>query len=283
MSISQKELNYYLNQGVRTKVTEGIYNEFPDEINKICRIIQGLLIHPGTLKELYNLNLPKERIQDRNIKTIQEILDKAKKLDNSPLTFSREPQKRVVAICKHFAMLLCSILREKGIPSRTRCGFATYFQGGWFEDHWICEYWDKKEKRWIRVDSQIDDIQIVAYHLDRNKLNFLDLPKGVFFPAGILWKLYRDGFIEGKVEGFSLEPEAFGEWYIRGNMLRDFFALNEIEYLYSEEDLLMKKGHKVTKKDLKLLDEIAEYTSNPDINFEKIRKLYKNNKKLIPK
>ena len=108
-------------------------------------------------------------------------------------------------------MLLCSILREQGIPARTRCGFATYFQGGWFEDHWICEYWNYQEKRWMRVDSQIDDIKLVSLSIDRNKINFFDLPKGVFFPAGVLWKLYRDGFVEGKVEGFLSEKDEFGE------------------------------------------------------------------------
>ena len=233
--ITKEELDFYKNQGIRTKIKKGTFDSFPNDISKICKIIQGLLIHPGTLKELYNINLPKSRINDRRLKTIQEIINKIKKLDKHSLLIPREPEKRVVAICKHFSMLLCSILREKGIPARTRCGFATYFLGGWFEDHWICEYWNDKQKRWIRVDSQIDDIQIVAYHINRTKINFLDLPKGVFFPAGILWELYREGFIEGKVEGFSLEPKGFGEWYIRGNMLRDFFALNEIEFLYSEK------------------------------------------------
>ncbi len=188
----------------------------------------------------------------------------------------------MVAICRQYSMLLCSILRERGIPARVRCGFSTYFQGGWFEDHWICEYWNKKKERWVRVDPQIDDIQIIAYNIDRFKINFLDLPKGVFFPAGILWKLYRDGFVEGKTQGFSGMPKYFGEWYIRGNLLRDFFALNEIEYLYSKESFLMKRNYKLTEKELKLLDKIAEYTSKPEINFEKLRKLYKNNKNLLP-
>jgi len=281
--VSKTELNFYKNQGVRTKVSKGTFDSFPNNILKICKIIQGLLIHPIPLKELYNLKLPQSRINDRKLRTIQEVIEKAKILDNSPLHITRNPKKRVVSICRIYSMLLCSILREKGISARARCGFATYFLGGWFEDHWICEYWNEKQKRWIRVDSQIDDIQIVAYHLDRTKINFLDLPKGVFFPAGVLWKLYRDGFVEGKVEGFSREPKGFGEWYIRGNMLRDFFALNEIEYFYSEEDILMEKNQKLTKKELQLLDKIAEYTSKPDINFTKLRKLYHDNKNLIPK
>ena len=45
----------------------------------------------------------------------------------------------------------------------------------------------------------------------------------------------------------------------------------------------MNKNKKLTHKELKLLDKIAEYTSRPDINFKKLRELYKNNKYLIPK
>lgn len=282
--ISNKELEFYKQQGPRTIVKKGVFDDFPDDIDKITRIIRGLLIHPSTIKPLRNLDLPKSRIQkERGFKTVQQILDRANKLDPSPLIIPREPKKRVVAICKHFSMLLCSILREKGIPARTRCGFATYFQGGWFEDHWICEYWNKKQKRWVRVDSQIDDLQAVAYHIDREEIDFLDLPKGVFFPAGVLWKLYREGFIDGRLAGFSDVNGASGGWYVRGNMLRDFFALNEIEYLYSEEDDLMSSNYKPNRRDLKLLDEIARLTVNADENFEKVRRLYLTKKSLRPK
>lgn len=280
---TKQELEYYKAQGIRTKVKKGIFDDFPDELDDIVRIIQGLLIHPCTLKRLYNLDLPQHRIKDKNLKTVQEIVNKARKLDKNSLTIPREPEKRVVAICKHFSMLLCSILREKGIPARTRCGFATYFINGWFEDHWICEYWNKKQNRWIKVDAQIDDIQAVKYNIDRNRIDFLNLPKGVFFPAGVLWKLFRDGFIGSRVEGFSGDNDDGGEWYIRGNMLRDFFALNEIEFLYSEQDLLMNTERKLKKEEIVLLDRIAKHTGKPHVNFKKIRQIYQENPHLIPK
>lgn len=280
MKILQEELNFYTKQGKRTKVKKGIFDIFPNDISKICRIIQGLLIHPCTLKRLYGLDFPMKRIKDRHLKTIQSIINKIFKLDKDSLLITREPKKRVVDVCRQFSMFLCSVLREKGIPARERCGFATYFINGWFEDHWICEYWNKKEKRWVRVDPQIDDIQIVGLHIDRKIINFLDLPKGAFFPAGVLWKLYREGFISGKLEGFSKGEK--GEQYIRGNMLRDFFSLNEIEYTYLEEDSIMSKK-KLNETDLKLLDKISKYTSKPEINFKQLRELFKKNKSLKPK
>jgi len=281
--ITERELDYYKHQGVRTKVEKGVFDSFPDDISKLCKIIQGLLIHPGTIKSLYNLNLPESRTEEINIKTIQEILNRAKKLDPSNLTISREPEKRVVAICKHFSMLLCSILREKGIPTRTRCGFATYFPGGWFEDHWVCEYWNSKEKRWIRVDPQIDNIQAKAYQIDTETIDLTDLPKETFFPAGIIWQMYRDGFVEGKTIGYSNNKEWAGEYYIRGNMLRDFFALNKTEYLYQELNDLMSADYKPNEQELLLLDKIADLTINIDEKFDELVNFYENNKNLRPK
>lgn len=280
--VTKKELEFYSHQGVRTEVPEGTFDDFPDSVEEIVKIIQGLLIHPGSI-DLYGIKMSKSRIKDRNLKTVQEVITKAKKLDKSSLIIARKPEDRVVGICKHFSMVLVSILRSKGIPARARCGFALYFKKGWFEDHWICEYWDREQKRWVRVDAQIDDILAVHLGINKNEINPLDLIKGEFFYGADIWKLYREDLIDGKISGFSLSPGLKGEWYIRGNMMRDFFSLNEIEYLYSEEDDLMSGYYNPNKKDLKFLDKIAKLTSKADKNFKKIRELYSRRKDLRPK
>ncbi len=263
--MNKEILEFYKKQGERTKVKKETFKSFPNDIKKICEIIRGLGIHPYDLSKI-GLNLPKERIKDRYLRTIQEVIDKIKKLDENNLTKSRKPEDKIVIICKHFAMLLASILREKGIPARCRCGFATYFKNGWFEDHWICEYWNGK--KWVRVDPQIDKLKSIKKQL--TKINFNDMPKDIFFPAGILWQLYRKNLISGDFCGFYHEKGENGEWYIRGNMLRDFFALNKIEYTYQEESKLMDRNYHPTKNDLKLLDQIAELTINSDKNFKEI-------------
>lgn len=276
--MNKEILEFYKKQGERTKVKKETFKSFPNDIKKICEIIRGLGIHPCDLSKI-GLNLPKERIKDRYLRTIQEVIDKIKKLDENNLTKSRKPEDKIVIICKHFAMLLASILREKGIPARCRCGFATYFKNGWFEDHWICEYWNGK--KWVRVDPQIDKTKSVKKQI--TSINFTDMPKDVFFPAGILWQLYRKNLLSGDFCGFSHEKGENGKWYIRGNMLRDFFALNKIEYTYQEESKLMDRNYNPTKNDLKLLDQIAELTINSDKNFKQIRKLYNLKINLRPK
>ena len=77
-----------------------------------------------------------------------------------------------------FALMLVTLLRAKGVPARSRCGFAAYFNPPNFEDHWVCEYWDAQERRWRLADPQIDDVW-------RGRLNIgfdtLDLPRSVSF------------------------------------------------------------------------------------------------------
>lgn len=270
-------LYFYRNQGPRTKVKKDTFHGFPKNIGNVCRKIRGLGIHPCDLHKI-NLELPSERTKDRYLKTVQEVVEKIRLIKDTDLTIERKPEDKIVIICKHFSMILASILREQGMPARCRCGFATYFSNGWFEDHWICEYWNGE--KWIRVDPQIDKIKSAKKQL--NTIDFTNMPKDIFFPAGILWKLYRQGFVSGDYCGFSHEDSERGEWYIRGNMLRDFFALNKIEYTYQEVSKLMDRDYEPNNDELKLLDKIADLTITVDKNFDKLTDFYKNNKNLIP-
>lgn len=277
-----KILDFYKAQGTRTKVEKGIFDDFPDDIKEICKIIQGLLIHPSAGLKLYDLNFPKDRIDDRYIKTLSESISKIQSIENKPLIECRHPNKRIVNNCRHFAMFICSVLREKGISARCRCGYAIYLEPGWFEDHWICEYWNKNEKKWIKVDSQIDDIHILWCSINRKKIDFTNLPKEAFLCAGVVWKLYRQGLIDGNLFGFSLGEKEYGEWHIRGNLFRDFFALNKIEYTYQELNKLVSKNYILTKKELLVFDKIADLTINVDEKFDQIINFYKENKDLVP-
>ena len=49
-----------------------------------------------------------------------------------------------------------AFLRAAGVPARARCGFGAYFRPGWFEDHWVVEYWNATAARWQLVDAQLD-------------------------------------------------------------------------------------------------------------------------------
>jgi transglutaminase-like putative cysteine protease len=86
---------------------------------------------------------------------VGKLIDALLALDPAPLAVAREPARRVIGTCRHFAVLSCALLRYRGIAARVRCGFATYFQAGQGLDHWITEYWHRDERRWVRIDSEI--------------------------------------------------------------------------------------------------------------------------------
>jgi len=80
-----------------------------------------------------------------------------------------------------------------------------------------------------------------------------------------------------------LDEGEFGERYIRGNMLRDFFALNKIEYNYQELSKFMDKEYTPNKADLLLLDKVADLTVQPDEHFDELLTFYEQHKELRPR
>ncbi|MBI3798470.1 MAG: hypothetical protein HY268_16095, partial [Deltaproteobacteria bacterium] len=92
--------------------------------------------------EGYGITMSDEQRRDMHIRPITEMLTQIRALDAQPLTSARAPGQRLACVCRHFALMLCVILREQGMAARARCGFGAYFTPGKFEDHWVCEYWN---------------------------------------------------------------------------------------------------------------------------------------------
>jgi hypothetical protein len=128
-------------------------------------------------------------------------------------------ERRSFGTCRDYALMLTSMLRHQSIPARVRCGFATYFAPGPFEDHWICEYRSATDDRWVHVDAQLDQ-------LHREQLGILfdpaDLPSDVFLTAGQAWQSARSGRANETAFG---QGNARGLWFLRVNVYRDLLAL----------------------------------------------------------
>ena len=142
------------------------------------------------------------------------------------MTVPRAPQRRIVGTCRHFAVLSCALLRHRGIASRVRCGFATYFQPGQGLDHWVTEYRDRDGGRWVRIDSEVLGSTLVTCPAD--------LRPGEFLTGGEAWTAFRQGEIDDSRFGVY----GTGNWgaaEIRGNAVRDLAALNKVETLPWDE------------------------------------------------
>lgn len=131
----------------------------PENPKQLINVVQGLIIH-GALGKLYGINFSKKQSNEELLRTVPQMLEAIFQINHHSLNEIREPKHRLVGMCRDYALLLISFLRHKKIPARLRVGFANYFESDlMFEDHWVPEYYDTEQKRWIRIDAQVDEIQ----------------------------------------------------------------------------------------------------------------------------
>ncbi|MYS91662.1 MULTISPECIES: transglutaminase-like domain-containing protein [Streptomyces] len=196
----------------------------PEDPVGVCAAVQGLVIQPA---DAAALGVPEDRIAEKNIRPVDKLITALTALDPAPLHQPRTPETRVIGTCRHFATIACAILRARGIASRARCGFGTYFLKDRGVDHWITEYWDEDHNRWVRVDTE---------HLGKNYVDRPDdLAPGEFLTGGEAWLHYRNGLIDPALFGVAGTDHAWGPHEISGNAVRDLAALCKQETLNWDE------------------------------------------------
>jgi hypothetical protein len=233
-----------------------IVAELPSGVGALNSIIQGLLVHSDWLT-VYGLDNADYRTDSRNTLPVAERLADIFEKDAQHLQIPRPPGKRAVGTCRDFALMLCSFLRSKDIPSRVRCGFAAYFNNHW-EDHWVCEYWDKRGQQWLLSDPQIDEVL-----KDRCRIEFdpKDVPRQSFVMAGQAWLDCR---------GAKSDPDHFGHgevkgsWFIKINVLLDHYVLNGHETSAWDGWRATPSSKRVIDKgEVALLDDLAARPEQP--------------------
>jgi len=256
--------------------------DLPDDIPTLCRVVQGLVIHDMWVTQ-YGIELVTDRLRELRLYYVERIIARAFELDDRPLDQPRSPDKRVIGCCRDFSVLLCSILRVKGIPARARCGFGAYFGPG-FCDHWICEYWHDGQRRWVAVDAQLDSLQQDCLKTD---FDVHDLPDGKLIVGGRAWQMCRDEGVDPAL--FGIGEDCRGLWFVRGNLLRDMASLNKEEtvpYLVGRPwepwEMVAKDDQAMTERELELLDYVASITQGGNRAFDEIRSVYEAHPELQP-
>ncbi len=269
-------IDFYCTQGQMSDPRKyaALFDELPRDIPSLCRVVQGLNVHVFWA-ERYGLELSDERKREVNLRSATRRIERILELDPAPLTAARPLEKRVVGNCRDFTLMLTAMLRHQGVSARARCGFGTYFMPNHYEDHWVCEYWNATERRWVMVDAQLDEFQQSALGIDFNPL---DMPPLKFVTGGWAWMQCR---------ARKEDPDKFGifdmhgMWFIRGDLGRDFAALNKMELLpWDGWGLIDKTDPEITGEENALLDHVAALTLEMDGSFAAIRKLYEEDKRV---
>jgi len=250
----------------------------PDDVPALAAVAQGLLLHEH-MAQGYGVTLSEADRASVHIRPVARLLDEIVARDSRPLHVTRPPAARLPGNCRHFTVLMTAMLRAHGTPARARCGFGGYFGTGWFEDHWVCEYWHTGQQRWILVDAQIDDTQRGWFGIE---FDTTDVPRDRFLVAGQAWSRYRVGSVDAGRFGLSLIDEA-GDWWIAANLMRDAAALGNIELLPWDCWGAMPGPDQPIGADLAaLFDQLAAHTLTPDAAFTELRQLRDDERLRVP-
>jgi len=245
----------------------------PADIGKLCRIVQGLTVHIFWA-ERYGIKHTTERQSEVQLRTLQRRLARSLELDARPFTEARPLEKKIVGNCRDFSVLLVAILRYQGIPARARCGFGVYFLSNHYEDHWVAEYWNGGQERWILVDAQLDALQCEVLKIPFNPL---DVPRDQFIVGGRAWKMCRSG--RSDPDNFGI-ADMHGLGFVRGDFVRDVASLNKIELLPWDCWGIIEKPEENNPDDLAFLDRLADLTSSDVPNLDTVRNLYETDPRL---
>jgi len=250
----------------------------PSDIGGLAAVAHGLMVHEH-LGERYGLTLTDSDRETVHLRHVEQLLGQIVARDDRPLSVAREPAGRVAGNCRHFSVLTVAALRAHGIPARARCGFGGYFGTSMFEDHWVCEYWNSGQQRWILADAQIDDLQLSWFPID---FDVTDVPRDRFVIAGQAWAQYRAGAVDPGNYGLSAVAES-GDWWIAGNLMRDAAALLNVELLpWDCWGSMPGPGSHLGAAGLALFDQLAELTLNPDESFADLEQLMQDDRLRVP-
>ncbi len=255
---------YYASQSAITDPAQYtyLYEEVPRDIEGISKTVQGLVLH--YFGDKWQYNYPPERMGEINTRYVPAMIERLLELDARPLGEPRTPDTRIIGCCRDFTALAVSMLRQAGVPARSRHGFADYFEAGYYMDHVVVEFWNGTA--WQLFDSQIDQQYF--------NLPVHDVPRDRFIVGGQAWQMCRAGKADPELFGLGSVVPLKGWAFIRSRMMQDLAALNKTEMLCWEEWTFDGPQEQLSESDLALLDHVAEVTQQGDAGFAEVRRLF---------
>lgn len=289
MNASLKD--HYLQTGPYTYAGpyQDYFRSLPDDPKELGDLISCQIVHRVTLREgNRNANADRRygdmeaypwyrhRCEDDIFLTAPAITAELFRLDPRGFVPDRRVEHKLVLTCRYVSVLVSSIYKAKGIPCRSRAGFAPYFRPGVSMDHWINQVWNEKENRWITIDA---DGFYEGLPVERQVTQYNMRPEEFHWAAQV-WLDIRQGKTTGKE---FLYADGLGTCSLKAAiryLFYDFHALmnQEISYLF-QPCYLDRKFESLSEPQLQELDELSFLLLSPDENFSALKKLWETNRK----
>lgn len=252
-----------------------LLDEIPNDIRAIRKAAKTLVFHYRGDGDWDENGIGAERIAEIDLRYAERMFGRLQELSGGPLGSPRQPNQRMVGCCRDFTLLFVSMLRHKGIPARSRVGFAGYFFADWNVDHVVAEVWDADEQRWRLIDPEIGERHTDP--TDNVALDAMDLPRDRFIAGPQAWLACRTG--EDDPERYLVSPwleiPDTRSWpYLLHNLIHDLASLNKREMLLWEDWGYTEAWNKLSDDDLAEMDRTAEAMTAPDATSEALRTLY---------
>lgn len=269
----------------------GPYREYfqslPENPRELGNLISHQIVHRVTLREgntnanadlrygdmtQYPWYLP--RCHDDYFLTAPAITAELFRLDPRGFVPERQVENKLVLTCRYVSVLVSAIYKAKGVPCRSRAGFAPYFKPGISMDHWINQVWDEAEGRFITFDAD------GFYNEAAMGIDQYDMREADFDWAAKAWLSIRQGKTDGRE---FLYADGLGTCSLKAvirYLFYDFYALmnQEISYLF-QPCYIDGKFDSLTEADFQELDRLAELLLDPDENFSALRGLWETNRR----
>jgi len=176
------------------------------------------------------------------------------------LELARPAACRLGGCCRDHSLLAVAILREHGVPARTRLGFAGYFAPGYFHDHVVAERWDAAGGRWRRFDPELDQAGF-DFAVD-------DLPRGDasgFRTAAEAWLAYRAGLTDLTDHGVGPDTPYSGPAFVHRYVIADLAHRQRCELLlWDAWGAMAVRSDELDAKLIDLTDLLADLTERAD-------------------
>ncbi len=284
--MNKKLLDHYLSTGTYTYAGAyaDVFRELPDDPRALGELVSHQIIHRVTLRD-GNTNANADlrygdmndypwwrmRCEDDILLTAAAMTSELFRLDGRGFVPDRRVEHKLVLTCRYVSVLISAIYKAKGIPCRSRAGFAPYFRDGVSMDHWINQVWLGDRWRTIDADGFYDE----AIGFDQ-----YDMPENRFDWAAQAWLDIREGRDDGTR---FLYADGLGTNSLRAvirYLFYDFHALMNDEISYEFQPCYVDgKFDKLTESDFAELDGLARLMLDPDRNFDALRRICDTNRR----
>jgi hypothetical protein len=80
-----------------------------EEIDALVRIVQGVTLHEYVASDQHGFQIPDSRKSESHIRSAEELFSRLLALDARPLFVARPVERRLIGVCRHFAVLLVAM------------------------------------------------------------------------------------------------------------------------------------------------------------------------------